>query len=160
MNWVGVLLGGIGLLIGVCLGLGIAALVRRGQHVDGLTVPQVLEVAVPDGIREVLRVIRSAGVVVGPHDEVLESTPHALKLGLTRGSRVAIARVLEMVRESRREQRLLAEEVEVRRGSRDLRDADLLLDIRVAPMPEGSVLVLADDLTSARRVEATRRDFV
>ena len=48
----------------------------------------------------------------------------------------------------------------MRRGSRDLRDADLLLDIRVAPMPEGLVLVLADDLTSARRVEATRRDFV
>jgi len=65
-----------------------------------------------------------------------------------------------MARQSRREERLLAEEVEVRRGSQDLRDADLLLDIRVAPMPEGLVLVLADDLTSARRVEATRRDFV
>ena len=160
MNWVGALLGGIGLLIGIGLGLGIAALVRRGQHVDGLTVPQVREVVVPEGIREVLRVIRSAGVVVGPHDEVLESSPHALKLGLTRGSRVAIPRVLEMARQSRREERLLAEEVEVRRGSRDLRDADLLLDIRVAPMPDGLVLVLADDLTSARRVEATRRDFV
>ena len=77
MNWVGALLGGLGLLIGVVLGLGIAALVRRGQHVDGLTVPQVQEIVVPAGIREVLKVIRSAGVVVGPHDEVLESTPHA-----------------------------------------------------------------------------------
>ena len=46
--------------------------------------------------------IRAAGVVVGPHDEVLESTPLALKLGLTRGSRVVIPRVLEMVREARR----------------------------------------------------------
>ena len=44
MNWVGALLGGLGLLIGVGLGLGIAALVRRGQHVDGLTVPQVREI--------------------------------------------------------------------------------------------------------------------
>ena len=160
MNWVGVLLGGIGLLVGLGLGLAIAALVRRSRHVDGLTVPQVREVTVPPGVRDVLGVIRSAGVVVGPHDEVLESTPHALNLGLSRGSRLVVPRVLELARESRREARLLAEEVEVRRGSRDVRDADLLLGIRVAPLPEGLVLVLADDLTHARRVEATRRDFV
>ncbi len=160
MNWVGVLLGGIGLLIGLGLGLAIASLVRRGRHVDGMTVPQVQEVVVPSGVRDVLGVIRSAGVVVGPHDEVLESTPHALNLGLTRGSRVAVPRVLELVRQSRRESRQLSEEVEVRRGSRDVRDADLLLGIRVAPLPDGLVLVLADDLTHARRVEATRRDFV
>ena len=160
MNWVGALLGGLGLLVGVGLGLAIAVLVRRGRHVDGLTVPQPREVAVPEGTTEVLQVIRSAGVVVGPHDEVLEATPHALKLALTRGSRVVIPRVLEMVREARRTQRMLTEEVEVRRASRDLRDADLLLGIRVAPMPYGLVLVLADDLTVARRVEATRRDFV
>jgi two-component system sensor histidine kinase SenX3 len=160
VNWVGVLLGGICLLVGVGLGLAIAGLVRRSRHVDGLTVPQVREVEVPAGVRDVLGVIRSAGVVVGPHDEVLESTPHALNLGLTRGSRVVVPRVLELARESRRENHLLAEEVEVRRGSRDVRDADLLLGVRVAPLPAGLVLVLADDLTHARRVEATRRDFV
>jgi two-component system sensor histidine kinase SenX3 len=160
VNWVGVLLGGICLLVGVGLGLAIAGLVRRSRHVDGLTVPQVREVEVPAGVRDVLGVIRSAGVVVGPHDEVLESTPHALNLGLTRGSRVVVPRVLELARESRRENHLLAEEVEVRRGSRDVRDADLLLGVRVAPLPDGLVLVLADDLTHARRVEATRRDFV
>jgi two-component system sensor histidine kinase SenX3 len=160
VNWVGALLGGLGLLVGVVLGLAIAALLRRGQHVDRLTVPKVREVVVPEGTREVLEVIRSAGVVAGPHDEVLESTPLALKLGLTRGSRVVIPRVLEMVRETRQTQRLLTEEVEVRRGSRDVRDTDLLLGIRAAPMPDGLVLVLADDLTNARRVEATRRDFV
>ena len=160
MNWVGVLLGGIGLLVGLGLGLALASLVRRGRHVDGLTVPQAQEVVVPPGVRDVLGVIRSAGVVVGPHDEVLESTPHALNLGLTRGSRVVVPRVLELARQSRRESRQLAEEVEVRRGSRDVRDADLLLGIRVAPLLDGLVLVLADDLTHARRVEATRRDFV
>jgi two-component system sensor histidine kinase SenX3 len=160
VNWLGALLGGLGLLVGVGLGLAIAVLLRRGRQVDGLTVPQPREIAVPEGTTAVLQVIRSAGVLAGPHDEVLEATPHALKLGLTRGSRVVIPRVLEMVREVRRTQRLLTEEVEVRRASRDLRDADLLLGIRVAPMPHGLVLVLADDLTVARRVEATRRDFV
>jgi len=160
VNWVGALLGGAGLLVGVCLGLAIAALLRRGQHVDRLTVPQVRQIVVPEGTRRVLEVIRSAGIVVGPHDEVLESTPLALKLGLTRGTRVVVPRVLELVRQTRREQRMLAEEVNVSRGTQSHRDADLLLGIRVASMQGGLVLVLADDLTNARRVEATRRDFV
>ena len=34
MNWVGALLGGVGLLVGVGLGLAIGALLRRGQHVS------------------------------------------------------------------------------------------------------------------------------
>lgn len=161
MNWVAVLLGGAGLLVGVLLGLLISALLRRGRHVDQLTAPQARPtVAVPVGTSQVLRVIRSAGVVVGPHDEVLETTPLALKLGLTRGSRVVIGRVLEMVRQSRREDRMLSEEVNVSRGGPGQRDADLLLGIRVAPVPDGLVLVFADDLTDARRVEAIRRDFV
>jgi two-component system sensor histidine kinase SenX3 len=161
VNWLGALLGGAALLVGVCIGLAIGALLRRGRHVDRQTVPQVREVAVPEGTRRVLEVIRSAGVVVGPHDEVLESTTHALKLGLTRGTRVAVPRLLELVRRCRREQQLLTEEVDVSRGgSAGHREADLLLAVRVAPMPDGLVLVLADDLTHARRVEATRRDFV
>jgi len=160
VNWVGALLGVAVLLVGIGLGLLIAALRRRGQHVDQLTVPQVQQVEVPPGTRTVLDLLRSAGVVVGPHDEVLESTALALKLGLTRGTRVVIPRVLEMVRQCRRENRRLAEEVDVSRGGRQLRDADLLLEIRVAPLADGMVLVLAEDLTSARRVEATRRDFV
>lgn len=160
MNWVGVLLGVAGLLVGVLLGLAIAALLRRAQLVDRLTVPQVREIEVPEGTRTVLEVIRSAGVVVGPHDEVLESTPQAQKLGLTRGSRVAIPRVLDLVREVRQSQQRRTEEVEVRRGSRSVGDADLLLGIRVGSMSGGLILVLADDLTLARRVESTRRDFV
>lgn len=160
MNLLSALLGGLGLVVGVLVGLAIAALTRRAEHVDRLTVPQRHTVAVPDGVREVLDVTRSAGVVAGPHDEVLESTDLALRLGLTRGSRVVVPRVLELVRAARREQRLLSEEVVVGRGSREAKDAELLLGLRVAPMADGLVLVLADDLTVARRVEATRRDFV
>lgn len=55
---------------------------------------------------------------------------------------------------------MLSEEVNVSRGGSGRSDADLLLGVRVAPMPGGLVVVLADDLTDARRVEAIRRDFV
>ncbi|MDN5761903.1 MAG: ATP-binding protein [Microlunatus sp.] len=159
MNWVGVLLGVLGLLVGIGLGVAAAALQRRSRQVDRLTVPERRELVVPEGVRHVLAVIRSAGVVAGPHDEVIESTPLALNLGLTRGSRIVVPRLLELVRQARQTQQMIAEEVDVRRGSR-IADTDLLLDIRVAPMSDGIVLVLADDLTDARRVEATRRDFV
>ena len=160
MNWVAALLGGAGLLVGMLLGLLISARQRRERHADQVVVPQRPAIVVPEGTSQVLAVIRSAGVVVGPHDEVLETTPLALKLGLTRGSRVVIAQVLELVRQSRREERMLSQEVNVSRGGAGQTDADLLLGVRVAPMPGGLVVVLADDLTDARRVEATRRDFV
>mgnify|MGYP001266254812 FL=1 len=161
MNWVAGLLGAACLLLGVLLGLLISAHRRRDRQVDQLVAPQHRPaVVVPEGTSQVLAVIRSAGVVVGPHDEVLESTPLALKLGLTRGSRVVIAQVLEMVRLCRREDRMLSEEVNVSRGGSGRSDADLLLGVRVAPMSGGLVVVLADDLTDARRVEAIRRDFV
>lgn len=161
MNWVAGLLGAACLLLGVLLGLLISAHRQRDRQVDQLVAPQHRPaVVVPEGTSQVLAVIRSAGVVVGPHDEVLESTPLALKLGLTRGSRVVIAQVLEMVRLCRREDRMLSEEVNVSRGGSGRSDADLLLGVRVAPMSGGLVVVLADDLTDARRVEAIRRDFV
>ncbi|WP_197536668.1 sensor histidine kinase [Microlunatus phosphovorus] len=161
VNWVAGLLGAACLLLGVLLGLLISAHRRRDRQVDQLVAPQHRPaVVVPEGTSQVLAVIRSAGVVVGPHDEVLESTPLALKLGLTRGSRVVIAQVLEMVRLCRREDRMLSEEVNVSRGGSGRSDADLLLGVRVAPMSGGLVVVLADDLTDARRVEAIRRDFV
>lgn len=161
MNWVAGLLGGACLLVGVLLGLLISARRKRDRQVDQLIpLQQRPAVVVPEGTSQVLAVIRSAGVVVGPHDEVLESTPLALKLGLTRGSRVVITQVLEMVRQCRREDRMLSEEVNVSRGGSGRSDADLLLGVRVAPMPGGLVVVLADDLTDARRVEAIRRDFV
>ena len=103
MNWVGALLGVLGLLVGVCLGLVIAALLRRGQHVDRLTVPQAREVTVPEGTRRVLEVIRAAGGGGRAARRGARVDAAALKLGLTRGSRVVIPRILEMVREARRE---------------------------------------------------------
>lgn len=159
MNWaLGVLLAVLGLLAGLGLGLAIAA--RRMGSREPSAPPPPPAVAVPPGARWVLDVIRSAGVVVGPHDEVLESTQLALQLGLTRGSRVVITEVLDLVRETRQTQRSQDTELAIRRLPGDLRDADIALSVRAAPMPGGLILVLADDLTAVRRAEATRRDFV
>ena len=82
MNWVGALLGGLGCSSASASDCGLAALLRRRAPADAGRVATVPDApAVPDGTPEVLKVIRSAGVVVGPHDEVLESTPLAQTLG-------------------------------------------------------------------------------
>ena len=134
------------------------ALVRRGQHVDGLDGPRGPRVVVPEGPRG------AAG------DPVRRGRGRAARRGA--GVHAARADPGPGPRQPGRDTPSARAGPAVRREddcwpgarappwSRDLHDADLRLNVRVAPMAEGLVLVLADDLTSARRIEATRRDFV
>jgi two-component system, OmpR family, sensor histidine kinase SenX3 len=115
------------------------------------------EPVVPDGVAEVLAILTSSGVVVGPHDEVLEATSAARNLGLARGSRVALPELLELVRTVRGDRLIRTVDLEVSRGPRA---AATFLTARIAPLDDEQVLILADDQTSARRIEQTRRDFV
>ena len=112
---------------------------------------------VPDGVAEVLAVLNAAGVVVGPHDEILQATGVARTLGLVRGNRVALPELLELVRSVRRDGAGRHAELEIDRGARA---ATLHLEARVAPLGDELVLIVADDQTASRRVEQTRRDFV
>ncbi len=147
----------LGAVIGVVLGLLLAVLLRRRPGPEEPETFEYVAPQVPEGITQVLGGIRSAGIVVGPHDEVLRATPLASALGLVRGTRVALAPVLDLVRAVRREQAVRSEEIELARGGRT---AAVFYSVRVAPLDDGLVLVLADDETAARRIEQTRRDFV
>jgi two-component system sensor histidine kinase SenX3 len=112
---------------------------------------------VPVGVAEVLSVLSSSGVVVGPHDEVLEATATARTLGLVRGSRIAVPELLQLVRSVRREGDGRTVDLQISRG---VRVASTYLTARVAPLDESLILILADDQTAVRRIEQTRRDFV
>ena len=112
---------------------------------------------VPAGVAEVLSVLPSAGVVVGPHDEVLEATATARTLGLVRGTRIAVPELLQLVRSVRREGDGRIVDLQINRG---VRIASTYLTARVAPLDESLMLILADDQTAAQRIEQTRRDFV
>ena len=99
--------------------------------------------------------LSSAGVVVGPHDEVLEATRAARTLGLARGSRVAIPELLDLVREVRRDGAAQRRDLQISRGSGA---ATTYLIVRVAPLGDGLIVILADDLTpraGSRRPGAT-----
>ncbi|WP_375425835.1 sensor histidine kinase [uncultured Friedmanniella sp.] len=147
---------GLGLVVGVVVGLLLARWTGRDRP-EPMQPFEAPEPVVPDGVADLLAILPSSGVVVGPHDEVLEATTTARNLGLARGSRVALAELLELVRAVRRDRMIRTVELEVTRGPRA---ASTYLTARVAPLEGGQVLILADDQTTARRIEQTRRDFV
>ena len=143
----------VGLAIGVLLTWGV---LRTRQEEPSPTF-DVAEPVVPVGVAEVLSVLPSSGVVVGPHDEVLEATTTARTLGLVRGSRIAIPELLHLVRGVRRGGEGGMVDLQISRGARV---ASTYLTARAAPLDESLILILADDQTAARRIEETRRDFV
>lgn len=106
--------------------------------------------------RQVLDLLHSAGALVGGRDEVLAANALASDYGVVRGDRVAIPALLDLVREVR-----VSGETEVinldqtRSGRPEQR-----LGVRVTRLPDGVVLVIADDRAAALRVQASARDFM
>ncbi len=137
-------------LLGAVLGAGVVLAWRvseRQLRVEPDPQPPVL----PSGVATVLGVLRSSALVVGEDDTVLKASAPAYALQLVRGRDLAVQELSELVRAVRRDGQI--------------RDTELVLggayvDARVAPLSSRLVLVLADDRTRERRVEAIRRDFV
>ena len=143
------------LVVGVVAGVLIGR--RRSEAVDPEAAFAQPEAAVPEGVAELLAMQDSASIVIGPHDEVLEATTAARNLGLVRGTRVTIPELLDLVREVRRDRAQTVQELQIRRGSRA---TTTYLVVHIGPLAEDLIVVLADDQTTARRVEETRRDFI
>ena len=149
---------GVGLVAGILLGALVTwLLLRRVPAEPTVTFDEDPPAVVPEGVSDVLAVLSSSAVVVGPHDEVLEATRAARSLGLARGTRIGIPRLLDLVRQVRRDGQTRVDDLELNRGPGE---SNLYLSARVAALADGLVVVLADDLTASHRIEATRRDFV
>jgi two-component system sensor histidine kinase SenX3 len=147
----------VALVVGLGIGVLVTWAVLRARQTEPTPTFETAEPVVPVGVAEVLAVLPSAGVVVGPHDEVLDATAIARTLGLVRGSRISIPELLQLVRAVRRDGGAPTVDLQISRG---VRAASTYLTARVAPLDENLILVLADDQTTARRIEETRRDFV
>jgi two-component system sensor histidine kinase SenX3 len=125
---------------------------RTALHAD----PAVL----PPGVDTVLSVLRSSAVVLDEADSVVKASSAAYALGLVRGGRLTVDEMLRMARDTRRDGEIRQVELDLpRRGSGRGGDA-LAVSARVAPLGSRLVLLLVEDLTEARRIEAVRRDFV
>jgi two-component system sensor histidine kinase SenX3 len=119
--------------------------------------PVANESVVPPGVAAVLSVLRSSALVVGPDDHVLKASAPAHMMGIVRGGRLNVPELLEMVSQVRRDGQIREADLELRPSRRGpIRN----VAARVAPLGSRLVLVLVEDRTRERRVEAIRRDFV
>ena len=150
---------GAGLLIAGAIGAVVGALVTFLWRFDEARqeAPITDEAPIiPPGAERLLSVISSSGVLVDTDDTVLRASAAAVEMGLVRDDRLDVAEVLDMVRQVHRdgETREADVVIPVRRG------APIHIHALVATVTSRLVVVLAEDRTQARRVEAIRRDFI
>ncbi|MEV5933914.1 sensor histidine kinase [Streptomyces sp. NPDC093250] len=113
----------------------------------------------PPGVDTVLSVLSSSAVVLDEADGVVKASSAAYALGLVRGGKLTVEPMLKMARDTRRDGEIRQVELDLpRRGTG--RGEALAVSARVAPLGSRLVLLLVEDLTEARRIEAVRRDFV
>lgn len=124
----------------------------RQQHRQ----PPAEEPLVPPGVATVLSVLRSSAVVVDDGDVVLKASAPAYAMGFVRGTSLVSEQLSTLVHEVRRDGQIREAELIVERPSGPPRT----VSARVAPLGPRRVLVLVEDRTRERRVEAVRRDFV
>ena len=152
MLLVGLLGVGVGLAAGLAAGVAFRLSGRERRHAPPLREPEI-----DDGLVRVLSVLRSAAVVLDADDEVLRASPPAYALGIVRNDALGHPAVRDLVQQVRRDGEIREQELELPRGP--IGAGTVLLQVRVAPLGPHT-LVLAEDRTEARRVEAIRRDFV
>lgn len=143
----------------VGLGLGIAGILafrfsERSRDAADLHSEDDL----PEGIAEVLAVLPSAAIVIDAGDDVVKASPAAYTFGLVRGHSLASPEMLRVV--GRVRARGLIEEIDLEQTRENSDSVLRYLHARVAPLGTSFVLVLCDDQTESKRVDAVRRDFV
>lgn len=144
-------------LLGVVVGL-VAALAFRSSERELRTAPAPEEAELDDGTTSVLALLSQATVVARTDGSVVRASAAAHSYGLVRGDRVAHEPVRRMLISVARDGEIRDEELELPRGP--LGNGTITLQVRAAPLGTAHVLLLAEDRTEARRVEAIRRDFV
>lgn len=119
--------------------------------------------AVDDGIQHseierVLEALPEASVVVDGSGSPVRMGNQPLAMTLVQNGRIAIPEISSMIADVRRDGDIREHDVTVRRPP--LGKGLISLRLRVAPLGPDRVLVLAEDLSEAQRVDAVRRDFV
>lgn len=147
------LAGGLGLLTGIG-----AMLAFRWSDREQHAMPPQPAPELDDGLVRVLAVLRSAAVVLDDDERVVRASPPAYALGVVQDGVIAHASVRDLIADVRRAGVIRDEELELPRGP--LGPGTVMLQVRVAQVGPGQLLVLAEDRTQARRLEAIRRDFV
>ena len=143
-------------LLGAVLG-GAAVLAWRVSEIQQQRAEEAEEPVLPDGVAAVLAVLRSSALVVNRDDTVLKATAPVYGMGVVSGERLVDDTLIDLVRQVRRDGQIRESELlHPRRIGVPARH----LTVRVTPLGARLVLVLLEDRTRERQVEAIRRDFV
>lgn len=145
---------GAGLALLGCL---FAWLIHRGREGLRQIEAQRAGARVSAELRQVLGLMQTGALLVGPHDEILVVNEPGETMGLVRGTRVGFTELLDVVR-AVRTSGIPYDGVVVRQ--RQPGAEALELTVRVSPMEDEDVLIFAVDESVAKRVDAVRRDFV
>ena len=145
---------GAGLALLGCL---FAWLIHRGREGLRQIEAQRAGARVSVELRQVLGLMQTGALLVGPHDEILVVNEPGETMGLVRGTRVGFTELLDVVR-AVRTSGIPYDGVVVRQ--RQPGAEALELTVRVSPMEDEDVLIFAVDESAAKRVDAVRRDFV
>ena len=129
---------------------------ERAQH--RLPPAEEAPAALPDGVSDVLAVLRSSGIVLDSADTVVNNSPAAVANGLVRGQDLTQPELLALARQVRRDGVIREVEIELPKGPAGR--PGLVVGARVAPLGSSHVLLLVEDRSQARRLEEIRRDFV
>jgi len=114
--------------------------------------------AIPADLARVLAALSTPAVWMDATGTVLWAHPALEALRVVRRGAMNTPEIATMVQRSRATDQPAARDLTVRRPGR--RQAGVRLRVRVAPMTDGSALVLVDDITEAERLDHARRDFV
>lgn len=145
---------GAGLALLGCL---FAWLIHRGREGLRQIEAQRAGSRVSAELRQVLGLMQTGALLVGPHDEILVVNEPGETMGLVSGTRVGFTELLDVVR-AVRTSGIPYDGVVVRQ--RQPGAEALELTVRVSPMEDEDVLIFAVDESAAKRVDAVRRDFV
>ena len=152
------LLAGLAGVIGVVTGASATLAFRLSEREQAAQPAPPPPPVLPPGVADVLAVLRSSGVVLDGDDLVIRASPAAHILGIVRDERLVAEDLLELARMVRRDGEIREADMELPRGP--LFAQRMSVWVRVAPLGSSLVLLLVEDRTEARRVDAVRRDFL
>lgn len=166
---VGLVAGLIGLALGV-VGMFAFSLSERSRRLP----LDIGEPTLPDGAAEVLSVVGRAYIVLDTVDGVVRASPGAYAFGLVRGHTVVHQELVELAKRVRSDGVIEESSLILPRlalpaagsvpvpaaGTAAPNQGTLVIHVRVAPLGEEYILLLADDRTEIARTEAVRNDFV
>ncbi|MGJ3404025.1 ATP-binding protein [Glutamicibacter sp. Je.9.36] len=144
-------------VLGLALGI-VGVIAFRLSQNRSSKLPQVDEPVLPEGAAAVLSVIGRAFVILDDVDGVVRANPASYAYGLVRGHTLVHNELLSLVRQVRADGVIAESQYELQRST--LGAGQLIVHVRVAPLGDEYILLLADDRTEITRTEAMRNDFV